>query len=199
MSAAPASDARDRIVRTAYDLFTRHGIRAVGIDRVIAEAGVAKMTLYRHFRSKDELARAVLELRDQLWTVDWLIREVERRGGTAGERLLYIFDIFDEWFRRRDYEGCLFANSLLESHDRTSAIGAGSSMGLAGVRSFLRPLAEEAGVRDPDNFAHQWQILLLGSIVAALDGDLDAATRTREVAALFLERESKASKPARTK
>ena len=190
-------NARDRIVRTAYDLFTREGVRPVGVDRVIAQAGVAKMTLYRHFRSKEDLALAVLELRQQLWTVDWLMEEVERRGGTAGERLLSVFDAFDDWFRRRDYEGCFFTSSLLESHDRDSAIGAASSLGLAGVRSFLRSLAEEAGVDDPDNVARQWQILMIGSIVAALDGDLDAATRSREVAAFLLGRKSTASKRSR--
>ena len=73
------SDARERILRTAYRLFSQRGVRAVGIDSIIAEAGVAKATLYRHFRSKEELVLAALERREDLWTRGWLEPEVKRR------------------------------------------------------------------------------------------------------------------------
>jgi AcrR family transcriptional regulator len=185
---APSGNPRERILRTAYDLFRRHGIQAIGVDRIVAEAGVAKMTLYRHFRSKDELVLAVLDLREELWTQSWLQQEVERRGGTAEARLLAAFDAFDEWFRRDDYDGCLFVNSLLEARDATSRIGSASVLKLEGVREFLRRLAEEAGVRDPEGFARQWQLLMIGAIVAAAAGDVDAARRAREMAELLLER-----------
>ena len=68
--------ARDRIVDTAYDLFSRHGIRAVGVDRIVAESGVAKMSLYRHFPSKDDLVLAFLQERERRWTNEWLRAEV---------------------------------------------------------------------------------------------------------------------------
>ena len=71
---------RGRVLQAAYDLFCREGINAVGIDRIVAAAGVAKMSLYRHFRSKEELVLAVLDLREKLWKVDWLEAEVERRA-----------------------------------------------------------------------------------------------------------------------
>ena len=190
---APAGNPRERILRTAYDLFRRHGLQTIGVDRIIAEAGVAKMTLYRHFRSKDELVLAVLDLREQLWAESWLEQEVERRGGTAEARLLATFDAFDEWFRRDDYEGCLFVNSLLEVRDRTSPIGSASVLKIAGIRAFLRRLAEEAGVHDPEGFARQWQLLMIGAIVAAAAGDVDAARRAREVAELLLERHTSGS------
>src|SRR5216684_7906394 len=89
---------RERIDQTAYELFSRHGIRAVGVDTLAARAGVAKMTLYRHYPSKEALALAFLRRREELWTRSWLQREVKRRGGTSGERLLAIFDVFDKWF-----------------------------------------------------------------------------------------------------
>jgi AcrR family transcriptional regulator len=182
-------DARARILRVAYELFCEHGVQATGVDRIIAEAGVAKMSLYRHFGSKTELVLAALELRDELWTRGWLEREARQRGATPEARLLAIFDAFDEWFRRDDYESCLFTTALLESHDRTSPIGAAAASGLADVRTFLGALAEEAGARDPDGLARLLQIIMLGAIVAASAGDLDAAGRARAAAVLVLERE----------
>ncbi len=91
---------RARVLDTAYELFSRHGTRAVGVDRIIAEAGTAKMTLYRHFGSKDELALAFLDEREQRWVKDWLRTEVERRSEDPRERLLSIFDVFGEWLAK---------------------------------------------------------------------------------------------------
>lgn len=182
-----SDDARERILRTAYALFSRHGVRAVGVDRIIAEAGVAKMTLYRHFHSKDELVLAVLERHEQLWTRDWLEQEIERRGTTPQAQLLAIFEVFDEWFRREDYEGCLFTNILLETRDPMEPVGAASLMRLINVRSILRRLTEEAGIDDPDSFARQWQTLMLGSIISAVAGDTEAARRAREIATHLLD------------
>jgi AcrR family transcriptional regulator len=181
------SDARERVLATAYDLFTRHGIRAVGVDTIIAHSGVAKMSVYRHFKSKDELVVAVLERRETRWTRGWLEAEVTKRGGTAAERLLGIFDLFDTWFRRRDFEGCFFVNALLEFEDRKHMIHQASKVHLANIRAFLRSLAAEAGVSDPDEFAHQWHILMKGSIVAAGEGDRAAARRAQAVGALLLD------------
>ncbi len=182
-------DPRERVLHTAYDLFSRHGIQATGIDRIIAEAGVAKMTLYRTFPSKDDLVLAALERREEVWTWDWLEREVERRAATPSERLLAIFDAFDDWFGRDDYESCFFTNTLLEKHDRTGRIGAESVSRLANIRSLVRGLAVDAGIRDPDRFARQWQLLMWGSIIAADTGDVDAAGQARDVATLLLQRE----------
>jgi AcrR family transcriptional regulator len=125
-TAPPSEHARERILLTAYDLFARNGIRAVGVDRIVAESGVAKTTLYRHFASKDDLVVAALALREELWSRDWLEREVEQRGGPAAARLLAIFDVFGEWFRTDDYEGCLFTRALLEAGERTTPPAAAS-------------------------------------------------------------------------
>jgi AcrR family transcriptional regulator len=184
---ASRESARERIVGTAYDLFSTYGIQAVGIDRIVAEAGVAKTTLYHHFRSKDDLVMAVLGLRGDLWTRGWLVPAVERHGGTSGERLLAIFDALDEWFRREDYEGCLFARCLLETTKPESPVAAAAAAGLAEVRTYLSSLAAESGARDPDGLARQLQMLMLGAIVAAVEGNRAAATEARPVAALLLE------------
>ena len=107
-------DPRERILSTAYALSTSHGLSTVGVDRVVAEAGVAKSTPLSHFPSKDDLVVAVLDRRDLIWTQGWLRPEVERLAGTPAGRLLAIFDALDTWFHRHDFEGCLFINSLLE-------------------------------------------------------------------------------------
>jgi AcrR family transcriptional regulator len=182
--------ARDRIVDTAYDLFSRHGIRAVGVDRIVAESGVAKMSLYRHFGSKDELVLTFLQERERRWTNEWLRAEVERRGATASQRMLAIFDVFGEWFRIEGFEGCSFINVLLEFDDRADRVRQASVEYLGNIRSFLQELAAEAGSTDPPALAHQWHILMKGSIVAAGEGDRIAAQRAQEIGQLLLEHEA---------
>jgi AcrR family transcriptional regulator len=174
---APGAGARDRILRAAYDLFTHHGVQAVGIERVITDAGISKTTLYRHFKSKDDLVLAVLDLRQELWTERWLIPEARRRGATPAEQLLAVFDAFDDWFRRADYEGCFFVNTLLESHH--DPIAAASIAKLQDVRAFLETLAQAAGSPDPEVLASDWQLLMVGAIVTAARGQPDAAARAR--------------------
>jgi AcrR family transcriptional regulator len=178
-------DARERILDTAYELFSRRGIRDVGIDEVIERAGVAKATLYRHFPSKDDLVIAFLECREERWTLAWVEAEAKRRGNTPEEQLLAIFELFDEWFQRADFEACSFINVLLELGPAHRA-GQASVQHLASIRSIVARLAEEAGLRDSASFAHSWHILMKGSIVAAAEGDAEAAKRARSMARLLI-------------
>ena len=183
---AKTSAARGRIVDAAYELFSRNGLRAVGVDTIIAESGVAKMTLYRNFPSKDELILEFLRVREERWTRDWLQAEAERRATTPDGRLLAIFDVFDEWFQLDDFEGCSFVNVLLEVTDLESPVRRASVEHLATIRTFVAGLAVEAGISDPDGFARQWHILMKGSIVSAGEGDRLAARRARELGRLLL-------------
>jgi AcrR family transcriptional regulator len=168
-------------METAYELFSRRGIRDVGVDEVIERAGVAKATLYRHFPSKDDLVVAFLERREQRWTIEFVEAEARRRGNTPEERLLAIFDALDEWFRREDFEACAFINSLLEMGAAHPA-GRASIRHLQNIRSVVSRLAREAGIRATDSFARSWHILMKGSIVAAAEGDADAAQRAGAMA-----------------
>ncbi len=179
---------RERILEAAYDLFSANGIQSVGIDTVIAEAGVAKMTLYRNFASKDELALAFLELREERWTRGWLQQEVLDRASSPGGRLLAVFDVFGEWFARDDFEGCSFINTLLEFEDHQHPVRKASTGHLMNIRAFLRDQAAAAGIDQPDTFARQWHILMKGSIVAAGEGDAQAARRAQELGRLLLAR-----------
>jgi AcrR family transcriptional regulator len=183
------TDARERVLASAYELFSRRGIRAVGVDTIIADARVAKMTFYRHFPSKDALVLAFLQRRESLWTQEWLESEVRLRALAAPQRLLVIFDVFDEWFRRPDFEGCSFINVLLETTAPDDPVRRATAGHLARIRQFLQVLAEEAGVPEAGDFAHKWHILMKGSIVAAGEGDLLAARRARDLGLLLLQSE----------
>jgi AcrR family transcriptional regulator len=183
----PDDDARERVLRTAYELFLKHGFTAVGVDRIVAEAGVAKTTLYRHFRSKDDLVVAVLERNEEVWTAGWLEPETRRRADAPDQQILAVFQAFDDWFQDEGYQGCLFINSLLEAHDATSPIHAAALRGLEQVYALLVELTERAGLADPEAFAHRVQLLMRGSIVAAVEGNLTAVAEaeraTRELLA----------------
>lgn len=188
--AVPVPGARRRILETAYELFSQRGIRAVGVDELIERAGVAKATFYNHFPSKDNLAHAFLEERERLWTKAWVEAEARKRGRTPQERLLAIFDLFDEWFHRSDFEGCSFVNVLLEfGGGDAHPLGHAAASYLDNIRSFVRTLAKEAGFSDPPSFALSWHILMKGSIVQAGEGDRDAAKRAKKLARLLIEQQ----------
>jgi AcrR family transcriptional regulator len=180
------ADARTRVLETAYSLFSRHGIQRIGIDRIIAEAGVAKMTLYRHFPSKDELVLAFLELREQRWTLDWLAKEIDRRSRDPLERLLASFDALDGWFQTPDFESCAFMRTLFEVPEQSDPLHDAAVRHLDTVKSVLTANAERAGLADPADVAVQLQILMMGSIISATRGDRHAAQRARRVAEVFL-------------
>jgi AcrR family transcriptional regulator len=178
--------ARERLLATAYELFSRRGIRDVGVDEVIASANVAKATLYRHFRTKDQLVLAFLERRETRWTREWVEQRARQRAKTPEGQLLAIFDLFDEWFHCDDFEACSFINVLLEMGPQHPA-GKESIRQLENIRFVVRGLAEEAGLRDPDSFARSWHILMKGSIISAAEGDTDAARRAQSMARLVID------------
>jgi len=180
---------RERILTAAYELFSRSGVRAVGVDAITDHAGVAKMTLYRNFKGKNELAMAFLQRCEERWLRGWLQAETEARAASPAQRLLAIFDIFTEWFERDDYEGCPFVTSLMEFDDRADPVRQACVRHLANVRAYLCELATEAGALDPERFAAQWHILIQGAIIAAHEGDCDAAMKARELGVLLLDRD----------
>lgn len=191
-----AGSARARILETAYELFSQQGIQSVGIDAIISRSGVARQTLYRHFASKQNLVLAFLELRDELWTRRWLQEEVSGRAADPAGQLLAVFDVFDEWFHRPDFEGCSFINVMLEHPDGSDPVHRASVSYLGRIRHFLEDLAREAGISDPEDFAREWHVLMKGSIVAAGEGDHEAAQRTQRIGRLLLDERGVAPQPA---
>ena len=178
--------ARDRILDTAYELFARHGIQAIGVDEIIRRAGVAKATFYNHFASKDALVLEFLNLREQRWTLAWIDGEARNRADTPEEQLLTIFDLFDEWFHREDFEADSFVNVLLELGP-THPAGRASIEHISNVRAIITQLAEEAGLRATESFTRSWHILMKGSIVCAAAGDREAGKRAQAMAKLLIE------------
>jgi len=114
LSALPA---RERILLTAHDLFYADGIRATGIDRVIAASAVTKVTFYRHFPSKDDLVRAFLDHRHARWMA-WFVDALGRRGAHErsgdAQALLLLADVMAEWFTDPVFRGCAFINAVAE-------------------------------------------------------------------------------------
>ena len=180
------SEPVDRILATAYELFSHRGVRDVGINELIERSGVAKSTFYRHFPSKDALVLAFLALRDQVWTVDLIVSEARRRGTTPEGRLLAIFDVFGDWFHRDDFEACTFINVLLEMGPE-HPLGEASIGYLARIRGHIQALAEEAALVRPDEFARSWHILMKGSIISATEGDFLASKRAQQMAGWLIE------------
>jgi len=176
---------RERLLAAAYELFAVDGISQVGIDTILAKSGCAKASLYSNFPSKVDLAVAFLDQRERTWTRGWLAAEVDRRGATPDEKLLAIFDALDGWFRKRTFEGCSFIKALLESNRKSSVHGAAARQ-LAKIRAFLCGLAREAGLRDPEEFAQIWQMLMHGSIVSADEGNRDAARQMKRAARIVI-------------
>ncbi|MFZ0043081.1 MAG: helix-turn-helix domain-containing protein [Solirubrobacteraceae bacterium] len=194
LAVANPSDARERLLTAAYDLFSRQGVQAVGVDAIIEQSGVARQTMYRHFGSKQELVLAFMARREAVWTYGWLAAEVTRRAENPRARLLTIFDVFDEWFHRPDFEGCSFINVMLEHPAENHPLHRAAAMHLHNIREFLAELARDAEIEEPEAFARQWHILMKGSIVAAGEGDREAARRAQCVGALLLDQTGRARK-----
>jgi AcrR family transcriptional regulator len=171
------SAARERILATAFTLFYARGIRAVGVDLIIAESGVAKATFYRHFPAKDDLVVAYLDRVDDIWTGQ--LRDAAAAAGPdPADQLVGMFDALRTACRRDGYRGCAFINAAAESqpgtpvHDRTIAHK-------AAVLDWVRGLAERAGARDPGGLARSLTLLLDGGLAS---GSLDASPEAPEAA-----------------
>jgi hypothetical protein len=127
-----------------------------------------------------------LNLREQRWTLAWIDGEARNRADTPEEQLLTIFDLFDEWFHREDFEADSFVNVLLELGP-THPAGRASIEHISNVRAIITQLAEEAGLRATESFTRSWHILMKGSIVCAAAGDTEAGKRAQAMAKLLIE------------
>ena len=149
---------------------------------------MAKTSLYRYFRSKDDLVVAVLERHEALWTIGLLRAESARRAPKPEDRLAALVDVFHEWLRDDGYGGCLFINSVLEVHDRSPAIRAASLAALArGLSSSYAGSARKQRLSETRSLAHQLQVVFRGSIVAAREGNFVAVDEARLLALRLLE------------
>jgi AcrR family transcriptional regulator len=180
------SDARQRILDTADRLFYAEGVRAVGIDRIIAESGAAKMTLYSHFRSKDDLILAVLRYREEQFT-RWFSMSMERHIEAGAGRLAAVFAALKEWFETPTFRGCAFINASVELADPKHAGFVFAKQHKERFRAFLAKLIAESVGKASATLAPTIALLIEGAIVTAvIEGTPGAAEVARDAALLLL-------------
>lgn len=176
--------ARERILETAYRLFAARGVRAVGIDEIIAHSGVAKATFYRHFPSKDAL---VLAYMDRWYQVRHdAIEDAISHAHAPEDALLAAFNVLDDWFSRGAAEVNTFLHVVIE-FGPDHPLGQAAMAHLANIRGRLAALAEGAGLDDPAGFAWSFHILTKGAMVASMEGDQRAALRARKLARALID------------
>ena len=176
-----APSARDRILDTAFRLFYARGIRAVGVDLIIAESGVAKATFYKHFPAKDELVLAYLDRVDGIWTGQ-LRAAAEAAGPDPADQLVGLFDALGTACRREGYRGCAFINAGAEAVPGT-AVHARTVAHKRAVLAWLGDLAGQSGAASPDSLARSLALLLDGGLAdGVLAADPEAASAAKQAA-----------------
>ncbi len=188
---AKKSDARQRIVETAERLFYAEGVRTVGIDRIIAESDVAKMTLYNHFPSKDDLILAVMQYREQKF--DGMFEKwMERHVGKGMNRLEAFFAALKDWFQSSGFRGCMFINCCVELADAKHPASKFSATHKERFHEMLKEiLAETAGPKAVDTVAPAVALLVEGAIVTAVMQQSSEPADVAKEAALELVSKSK--------
>lgn len=173
---------RDQLLETAWRLFYRDGYHATGIDRILADAGVAKMTLYKHFRSKEELILAVLEKRSDQFR-DSLSRFLRAKKRAPERQLLAVFDWLIAWVSGKEFRGCFFQKAMAEYQDLQDPIHQAALAHKTAFHGEIRRLAMETGLGNSKALADQLTLLMEGAIVYAhATGSAMPAVQAREAA-----------------
>jgi len=178
-------DKRQHIIETAYGLFKRVGFHATGIDRIIAEAEVAKMTMYRHFPSKDDLMVEVLAYRAERF--DRQLDRLAEQATTPDRKIGTIFDWYGRWFHSADFHGCLFAHALAEFGDPAHPVFQAAVRQKNGLKRRMRLILEETIPADAADSASAALLMLIeGATLMAGMGQPDAAIRDARTAAMAI-------------
>ena len=168
MTRSPAtSEVRQRILETADRLFYEGGLRSIGIDRIIAEAGVAKMSLYKHFPSKDDLILAVLKYREEK-LIEFFESAIERHGKRTKDKLRAFFAALKDFFESPDFRGCAFQNAMIELADPAHAGSQFVRDHKRRFQDFLSGLIEESLGNEAAKVAPAVGLLVEGAIVTAV-------------------------------
>jgi AcrR family transcriptional regulator len=177
---------RRKLIRAATELFYRRGT-AVGVNEVAERAGVSKLSIYRHFGSKDGLLEEVLRQRSDR-VIAWLCAASEAPADPV-ERLLAVFDALRGWYAERHFRGCAIVNAATENPAPRGTARRLAHAHLERHRKLLTALAAETDVPDPELAGRQLLILLEGAtIVAAINRDPSAADDARCLARAALVR-----------
>lgn len=182
---APANEVRDRILETASALFYARGVRAVGVDLVVEEAGVAKTSLYRHFRTKDDLIAAFLGREDADFWQTWDKAAAPHRNDPESELAAHLVWIGSRT-GRQDYRGCPQINTAAEFPDAGHPARQVAARHMQELHRRLEALSARLGARNPSNLATQLALLINGAFVsnALLAGHENAESLSDAAAAL---------------
>ncbi len=167
---------RDVLVQKALEVFYRNGFHATGMEMLVAETGVSKTSMYKHFRTKEDLILAALRLRDELFR-NWLTRRVEELADSPRERLLAMFDALGEWFDQTDFNSCMFIKAASEYPEADHPIHATAAEHKRLVRHYLVDLARKAGAADPADLARRLLLVKEGAIVTAHIGGAEGVAQ----------------------
>ncbi|WP_324146277.1 TetR/AcrR family transcriptional regulator [Dyella sp.] len=157
--------AADRIRDTAFDLFYREGIRAVGVEEIVNQAGVTKPSLYRAFESKDELIAAYLRDYDQRFCERFEAPSAEHPDDPKAHLLAYV-DRLSRRASRDGYRGCGLTNAVIEYPDHDHPAHQVAVESKQNLRERLREMCRSMGARDPDELADGLMLLIEGSYVS---------------------------------
>lgn len=191
------SELRETILRVASASFYAEGVRAVGVDTIVKRAGVAKMTLYKHFPSKEALVVAVLRRHDAWWR-EMLPRRTRERSRSPQDGVVSVFDALLEWFTGSAFRGCPFINIAVEFPDPESLIGREVALHRNFTLSFLESLCKDAGLARPARLAGELMVLVDGAIIGAWLSDPTIAVRNAKHAAKAIVDEAGVMKKAAT-
>ena len=161
------SDARQRILTTADRLFYAEGINSVGVDRIIAEAGVAKMTLYKHFPSKDDLVLAVLKHREDKIT-EYFTKSIEQHVKKGKEPLIAFFAALKKWFESPEFRGCIFINTAAEVADPQHPAAVFAAEHKRRFHAYLSDIIQNSVGDAGKDIAPAIALIVEGAIVAAV-------------------------------
>jgi AcrR family transcriptional regulator len=178
LSTAPKTG-RERLIATAVELFYRHGFGAVGVDRVIAAAGVTKTTFYKHFEGKDDLIMAAVRRRDEWESQAWFRAVQKVAGDDPGRQLLGMLDVMDLWFNDPDFRGCMFLNTTVEFPNPHDPIHQAAAEHKRATRDHFRNLARAAGAEAAaaETFADCFTALIEGALILRQSHGRDDAAR----------------------
>lgn len=178
---------RDELVGKALEAFYTNGFHATGMDRLVEQTGISKTSMYKHFRSKEELILAALKLRDEQFR-GWLFGRMAAIGKSPREQLLALFDALGEWFDEPGFRGCMFVKAACEFQDADHPIHAQAAAHKRVLLNHFRSLSAAAGASDPDLLARQLLILKEGAVVTAqMQNGTKAAKSAKAAAAALLD------------
>ena len=186
-----AAPRREHLLKTALQLFNRHGFHATGIDTVQAASGVSKTTMYKYFKSKDDLIHAVLELRHQQFG-EWFENRSqalydERYASEQYGALYAMFDTLGEWFNSETFFGCNFINASAEYSDQLHPIHEYSAKHKLELAGFVKQHLETFDEKVRDELSKEILLLMDGAIVCAHTSGLkDSADRAKRMLTLML-------------